>query len=131
MRQRNKKHRPYQIKKTGIKDENIDRQILAIHSAIADKLISQPELIEQVKMQLEQRKELGRLSYSQYITWYSILELIGAPDRFKTAVLEDTPKMRKFRRNTPFVNILTEGERQKALKSNSIGEITDLDNVVF
>lgn len=130
MRQRDQKHRPYQIKKTGIKDENIDRQILVIHNAIADKLISNPDLVEQVKIQLEHRKKLGRLNYSQYITWCCILELIDSPDRLRKAMLEDTPKMRKYRRNTPFVGILTEDERQSALSEFAIGEIVDVNNVI-
>ena len=131
MQQRNKPNRPYQIKKTGIKHRYIDSQILVIHAAIADKLIQHPELIEQVLQQLEQRKELGRINYSQYITWYSILELINSPQSFKQAILEDSPKMRKFRRNTPLVNILTEDERQNALNTGAIGEISDINNLIL
>ena len=31
----NKRDRPYRVKKTGMQDENIDRQILVLHQAIA------------------------------------------------------------------------------------------------
>ena len=131
MQQRKKPNRPYQIKKTGIKHRYIDSQILVIHAAIADKLIQHPELIEQVLQQLEQRKELGRINYSQYITWFSILEQINTPKIFKQAILEDSPKMRKFRRNTPLVNILTEEERQNALSTGALGEISDINNLIL
>ena len=131
MRDRNKRQRPYQIKKTGIRDENIDRQILAIHRAIVDKLLLNPHLLEQVKAQLEERKALGRLPYSQYITWYSIVDSFANPEIFQQAVLEDSPKMRKYRRNTPFVNILTEPERQHALYQSALGEVPDILTIVY
>ena len=52
----NKRDRPYRVKKTGIKDENIDRQILVLHQAIAAKLLAEPALLEQVKAKLDERK---------------------------------------------------------------------------
>lgn len=55
----NKQHRPYRVKKTGIKDENIDRQILVLHQAIAAKLLTEPDLLEQVKAKLEERRDNG------------------------------------------------------------------------
>ncbi|WP_419570500.1 hypothetical protein [Rheinheimera sp.] len=43
-----KTSKPYRVKKTGIKDENIDRQILVLHRAMAEKLLRQPQLLPQV-----------------------------------------------------------------------------------
>lgn len=121
-----KKKRSYSVKKNGIKDENIDRQIIAIHQAIAHKLLKNPELAEQVKERLETQRDDGKIGYSQFINWYSILELIDQQAVFIEAMIEDTPKMRRLRRKTPFVGILTEEERQAALNQNALGVIDSI-----
>ncbi|QBF83555.1 hypothetical protein EXU30_13275 [Shewanella maritima] len=122
-----RRNRPYSIKKTSIKDENIDRQIIVIHRAIAHKLLKQPELAEQVKARLEAQREEGKLGYSHYITWVSALELIDQSEVFINALTEDSPKMRKLRRRTPFTGILTEAERVAALEQDAIGVIATQD----
>ncbi|TLU64813.1 hypothetical protein FE810_10155 [Thalassotalea litorea] len=124
-----RKNRSYQVKKNGIKDEYIDRQVLALHVAITEKMLRQIELVPQVRQTLEKRRELGRIGYGAYITWDSILDIIEHPNDFRAAMLENTPKMRRLRRKTPFVNILTEEERQKALLDNATGILTSLDNL--
>ena len=127
-RQRNKKrNRPYAVKKTGFKDENIDRQIIAIHNAIAQKLLKQPELVDGVKQRLEMQRDEGKIGYGQFITWYSILELFNKPETFVEAMVEDTAKMRRMRRKTPFVGILNESERQEALDTNATGYINSIE----
>lgn len=130
----NNRRRSYQVKKTGIKDENIDRQILVIHRAIAIKLVAdhqgQGELIASVKAKLEQRREQGRMGYGEYLTWLSALEIIADTDAFIAAVCEDSARMRKFRRRTPFVGILTEPERQAALEADSLGTLNNLSNLL-
>lgn len=123
MRSHHKKDRPYQIKKTGIKDENIDRQILVLHKAMLDKLCAQPTMLEGVLLTLENRKEQGRLGHGAYLTWYCALEhLTTAPEKMYQALLEDSARMRKLRRQTPLVGILTEEERQQALMTDSLGQ---------
>lgn len=125
MRSRHKKDRPYQIRKTGIKDENIDRQILVLHKAMLDKLCANPDLLPGVLDTLEKRKELGRLGHGAYLTWYCALEqLTDAPDKMYQALLEDSPRMRKLRRQTPLVGILNEQERQEALQAQALGQTT-------
>lgn len=132
-RQTKKNRRSYQVKKTGIKDENIDRQILVIHMAIANKLVAdhkaQGQLVEQVLAQLEQRREQGRMGYGEYLTWLSAMEIIDSSEEFIAAICEDTGRMRKFRRRTPLVGILTEEERQAALEADSLGTLDDLSSL--
>lgn len=132
-RQSKKKRRPYQVKKTGIKDENIDRQILAIHMAIANKLLVDNQgdkaLVNTVFERLEQRREEGRMGYGEYLTWLSAMALIERKSDFVAAICEDTPRMRKFRRRTPFVGVLTEQERQAALDTDSLGTLVDLSSL--
>ncbi|AWB66222.1 hypothetical protein C2869_07135 [Saccharobesus litoralis] len=124
--QQRKKKRPYQSKKRSIQDENIDRQITAIHHAIALKLWQQQELIPQVITTIEQRKTQGRLTYGAYIHWLSVLETVTSREAFISGIAEDTPKMRKWRRQTPFVGILTEAERQQALNDNAMGQLQNV-----
>ncbi|WP_088330712.1 hypothetical protein [Lacimicrobium sp. SS2-24] len=119
--------RPYQIRKSGIKDKNIDRQILVLHKAMLDKLVKQPALLEQVISTLEQRKQSGRLRHGAYLTWYCALEQIDRdPALMYRTLLEDSPRMRKLRRSTPLVGILNETERQQALAESACG-ILDID----
>lgn len=132
-RQAKKKRKPYQVKKTGVKDENIDRQILVIHMAIANKLLidnrGEKLLVEKVLHLLEKRREEGRIGYGEYVTWLSAMEIIEQRDDFIQAICEDSPRMRKLRRKTPFVGILTEEERQAALDENSLGTLDDLSSL--
>jgi hypothetical protein len=106
-----------------MKQSFIDQQIVILHKAMAEKLYAQPALIEQVKVTLQQRFENGTLRYGAFLTWQCILEQISDRDAFLSAVLEDSELMRKYRRKTPFVGILTEQERQQALDVDSIGPV--------
>lgn len=132
-RQSQKKNRPYRVKKAGIKDENIDRQILVLHQAMALKLIAdhkaKGELVRQVQLQLDERRDEGRIGYGEYLTWSSALSIIEDEKSFIGAVCEDTQRMRKFRRRTPFVGVLTEQERQAALEADSLGTLSDLSTL--
>jgi hypothetical protein len=127
---RNKKTRPYSIKKSGFKDENIDRQIVAIHRAIAQKVLANPELATDVLARLEIWKETGRIRYGGYIAWASILDMLDQPQIFIGAMTEFTQQMRKLRRQTPFIGILTEPERQSALDAQALGELPDLSTLL-
>lgn len=131
----NRHKRPYRVKKTAAKDENIDRQITAIHRAIALKLLASHQggddgLVQQVKDKLEQRRDEGRMGYGEFLTWWSILEVIEQPQVFIEAIVEDTARMRKLRRRTPLVGILTEKERQRALEQNAVGELPNLASLL-
>lgn len=88
-----------------------DAQILRLHSAMADKLLAQPERLTQVLSTLEQRYQAGLLRHSGYVHWYSILDCINQPELFKAALLDNGERMNKLRRRTVLVGILTEQER--------------------
>lgn len=92
-----------------------DSQILRLHSAMADKLLAQPELVKQVWQTLEQRYQAGLLRHSSYIHWYSILDCVNEPQLFRSALLDNGERMRKLRRRTVLVGILTEQERMSLL----------------
>jgi len=92
-----KNNRRYQIKKRGVKDDYIDKQIWVIHQAIVNKLIAQPELIQKVQQRLNEKQEQGSIGYGAYITWTSILELYDDKSAFKSAILEDSQQMKSIR----------------------------------
>lgn len=95
--------------------ESIDKQILCLHKAMAEKLIANHHFVPQVMKTIESRYGVGKMAYGSYLFWTSLMEYIEQPDIFMETVLEDTPIIQKYRRQTPFVGILTEAERQAAL----------------
>lgn len=125
-----RQNRGYQVRKTSVKDEFIDKQILAIHAAMVEKLIQHPELHQQVFDTLEQRLETGRLRYGGYMTWFSLMDNIEDTALFRKGVLENSPRMRKLRRSTPLVGILTEDERQAALNTAACGDAS-IDTILY
>lgn len=128
MFKRSNKDKGYRLRKSGLKEKFIDRQILAIHRAIVEKLIISPHLHQGVFDTIEARKKEGRLGYGAYLTWFCLMEDIDNHDAFRKGVLEDSPRMNKLRRRTPFVGILTEEERQQALDNNACGN-TSIDTI--
>ena len=98
-------------------NEAVDKQILALHKAMADKLLAEPELKQQVLHTLEMRYNAGQLRHSAYIHWFSLLDQLNQPEVFLSELLSDSERMRKLRRRTIFVGILTEAERQAVLQA--------------
>jgi hypothetical protein len=95
--------------------ENIDRQILCLHQAMAEKLLANHDYVAQVNQTIISRHDTGKMGYGSYLFWTSLMEHIHQPNIFMQTVLEDSPQIQKYRRQTPFVGILTETERQAAL----------------
>lgn len=121
-----RRKRAYAHKRTSIKEEFVDRQIIALHLAIAEKIIAQVEMgnrdyINHVQTVMDERREQGRMHYGEYLTWQSLLEIVDDAKAFKAGLIEDTTQMKKYRRRTPFVGILTETERTAALEKNAVG----------
>lgn len=132
MRNKRSKSRPYRVSKLSMKDHNIDSQITAIHLAIAQKLLLEfkqgnDELYRQVSDNLESKYDQGQIGYGVYITWTSVLELLEQPQAFIDAMTENSAKMKRLRRQTPFVNILSEEERQQALYNNAAGVLNHVE----
>ncbi|GAA0301812.1 hypothetical protein N9W11_03160 [Psychrosphaera haliotis] len=124
----NRQSRVTRSSKGGFKEALIDKQVLVIHVAIADKLIAANEkgdtiYLEQIQKTLDSRRDSGRMRYGEYLTWLSVLEVIDDSVAFKNAILEDSHQMKKYRRRTPLVGILTEAERQRAIEENAVGSI--------
>ena len=116
MRSRQRSHR------RSIRDHNIDNQVLVLHKAMAEKLINQPQLAQKVSAKIGERYAYGKMHHGAYLTWTAIVESVTQPDVFLNALLEDSPRMRKLRRKSPLVGLLTEEERQHALDAFACGE---------
>ena len=110
-------------RKPSLRHENIDRQIWLLHKAMADKLIAHPHLRQQVVDKIEQRYQMGKLRHGPYLTWSSLMENIDDEALFRQTLLDNTPYMRKLRRKTPLVGVLTEQERQEVLMQFACGEL--------
>lgn len=95
---------------------NLDRQILCLHKAMATKLLVNHNYVPQVKDTIESRYATDKMSYGSYLFWTSLMEYIDQPEIFMQTLLEDSPTTKKYLRQTPFVGILTEDERQAALE---------------
>jgi nucleoside-triphosphatase THEP1 len=95
--------------------DNIDKQILCLHKAMAEKLIANHHYISHVLETIEVRYECGKMRHGAFLFWSSLMEHIHQPELFLTTVLDNSPQAQKYRRQTPFVGILTEQERQTAL----------------
>lgn len=124
----NRQSRVSRSSKGGFKEALIDKQVLVIHAAIADKLIAvnakgDNSYVEQIQKTIDSRRDSGRMRYGEYLTWQSVLEVIDDSVAFKKAILEDSHQMKKYRRRTPLVGVLTEAERQQAIERDAVGFI--------
>jgi hypothetical protein len=114
MRNQHTRNRVRDRPKTAQQD-NIDNQILCLHKAMTEKLIANQHYMPQVLQTIETRYKSGKMRYGAYLFWSSLMEHIHQPELFMTTVLDNSPQTQKYRRQTPFVGILTEQERQAAL----------------
>ena len=98
--------------------DNIDKQILCLHKAMAEKLIANHHYISQVLETIEVRYESRKMCHGAYLFWTSLMEHIHQPKLFMATILEDSPQIIKYRRQTVFVGVLTESERNEALETS-------------
>jgi hypothetical protein len=99
---------------------NIDKQILCLHKAMAEKLIANQHYIPQVLETIEARYECGKMRHGAYLFWSSLMEHIHQPELFMASLLDNGPQTTQYRRQTVLVGILTETERQEILETKFI-----------
>jgi len=108
------------IDKRLFRQQRRNRRVLALHVAMVDKLIQQPELLGPIEARLEARYAAKLMRYGSYIVWKSLLPLLRSdPALFKKEVLADEDKMEQLRQETIFVGVLTEDERKAVLDNFS------------
>lgn len=97
------------------KQADIDARIKRIHQVMAEKILLDPALLDHAYEVLEQRYENGMMRYGSYLLWHGILESSGMPEQFRALVLADDARTASLRRQTIFVGVLTEQEREAAM----------------
>ncbi|MEW9799195.1 hypothetical protein [Alteromonas sp. CYL-A6] len=93
----------------------MDARILKLHEIMADKVLNDPTLLEQVSTTLTQRYEGGLMRYGSYLLWQGILDAAGEPAAFKALLLANDTRTASLRRETIFTGILSEEERAQIL----------------
>ncbi|WP_414830380.1 hypothetical protein [Alteromonas sp. H39] len=93
----------------------IDQRILAIHRAIAGKVLCEPHYIERARAVLSERYKNGMMRYGSFLLWESILNHASEPDVFVALLLAEDPRTASLRRATIFTGVLTEAEREAVL----------------
>lgn len=106
-----------------VQQQHIDQQILSLHKAMGEKLLANHHYISQVVNTIQVRYESGKMRHGAYLFWSSLLEYIEHPTLFMTTLLENSPTVTKYRRQTPLVGILTEEERQEVI-NRQIGSLS-------
>jgi len=100
-----------------LRRSDVNERIKKIHSAMADKLLSHPELFALAEDTLEQRYQSNMMRYGSYLLWQGILEAKSEPEVFKALLLADDERTANLRRETIFTGILSEEERAASLES--------------
>lgn len=95
----------------------IDQRILAIHRAIALKVLRQPHFIDKARDVLHERYNNGMMRYGSFLLWESILAYCDEPETFKALLLAEDSRTASLRRSTIFTGVLTEEEREEVISS--------------
>lgn len=90
----------------------IDANLLAVHQRIAKKLIAQPDLVDIAAQKLEDRFQSGLCYRSVYLNWQGLIEMRSDMHELVEQMCEESEMMNKLRRQSPFVGILDEQERE-------------------
>ena len=89
--------------------ERIDQRSIALHRAIAEKLASNPELLQIARDNLIRLTQKGGRSQPYWDAWS---ELIARPlPELLQQLTEDSERMRALRQATPFAGVLSPSER--------------------
>ncbi len=101
----------------------IDRQILALHEAMVEKVMADPCLFAVLQNNLKRYQQMGMLSYGSALLWESILAAYPNPTAFREMVLSTESRMAQLRRRTIFSGLLTEKEREQVLAKYITSEL--------
>lgn len=89
--------------------QRIDRRSLELHRAIAEKLRSQPELMEIARENLARWSAKRGRSQPYWDAWREILD--RPLEEVLQLLVEDTERMTAMRQATPFAGVLDPAER--------------------
>jgi len=89
--------------------QRIDRRSLALHRAIAAKLLANPELLEIARANLDRWSLAGGRSQPYWDAWREILKR-PLPELLQL-IVEESERMTAMRQATPFAGVLEPAER--------------------
>ena len=94
----------------------LDARSLALHAAVARKLLENPSLIDQARSTLERWKELHGPNLPSYFDeWERMLQ--RRPEEVAGMIVSMTEDATRLRQSSPFVNVLTPSERSKIFEA--------------
>ncbi len=93
---------------------------IAMHTAIADKLVDDPSILERARARIDQWAELGAIHPAYAERWRHILSLPLC--ELRDRLVSDDEPMRALRQSTPFVGAL--GARERWAVRRSVREST-------
>ena len=92
-----------------------ERCSLALHRAIADKLIEDPEgVIARARRNLIRMREQNPQAAALLAEWSTLLDL--SPERLAANMVDPRPDARELRQVTPFAGVLTPEERSEVYR---------------
>lgn len=77
----------------------IDSRLLRLHQAVADRLRSEPSLIDEARTTLRRWRARG-IASEALRSWEDLIE--GPREKLLTDLVADTPAMRELRQSSPF-----------------------------
>ncbi len=88
---------------------DITRRSLALHTAIAEKLLADPSLLSIARANIERWSSTSHHSAKYFTRWLEILDLPLA--ELLIAITSETEEMIELRQSSPFAGVLTPKER--------------------
>ena len=94
----------------------LDARSLALHAAVARKLLANPSLIDQARSTLDRWKGLHGPNLPSYFDeWERVLQ--RRPEEVAGMIVSMTEDATRLRQSSPFVNVLTPSERSKIFEA--------------
>jgi hypothetical protein len=87
----------------------IEKRSIALHELVREKLLSKPELVEDVKAYVVKLSQVHPSSKFYFDKWLELLE--GSRDFLLKKLTEDSEEMCAMRQSSPFAGILNPRER--------------------
>lgn len=99
--------------------ERIDQRSIAMHRAIAAKLVAHPELLAVANENIERWSATAIDSLPYLQAWREMLSL--PLNQLLELIVEDSERMRAMRQCSPFAGVLTPKERWRIYDAFAVG----------
>lgn len=93
--------------------QRLDERSLALHAAVAEKILRDPALVERARANLSRWRT--SLNGSWMDEWQAILD--GPPEGVVACLRERSERATRLRQSSPFAGLLTQRERRAIYES--------------